>query len=425
MYKRQVYAEVKDNTERENGPDYVCTKIIKQIEALDTIVCDGLKGVSGIGIGVPGPVDTVKGTMIMATNLPGFEDYPICDKLSERFGLPVFIDNDANVAGLAEAILGAGKDYPTCYYVTISTGIGGAFIADGKLISGGRGHAGEIGNIIVKNNGYKFGSLNPGAAEGEASGTAITRKGKELLGEDKVNHAGDVFKLASEGNLKAQSIVCLLYTSLIHFPCNNDDIEEALRYLKYEEFLKFQLTMQYIKLSRKKNIGVKKQFDQQILTQFINQLPFKLTPDQNAAVDEIINDLKKDTIMYRFIQGDVGSGKTVVGAIGLYANYLAGFQGAMMAPTEILASQHFKSLNILFKETGINLALLTGRLSNKEKQNIYQDLDSGKINIVVGTHALFQDKVSYQKLGLVITDEQHRFGVNQRKALKEKGQQVD
>ena len=202
-----VYAEVKDNTERENGPDYVCTKIIKQIEALDTIVCDGLKGVSGIGIGVPGPVDTVKGTMIMATNLPGFEDYPICDKLSERFGLPVFIDNDANVAGLAEAILGAGKDYPTCYYVTISTGIGGAFIADGKLISGGRGHAGEIGNIIVKNNGYKFGSLNPGAAEGEASGTAITRKGKELLGEDKVNHAGDVFKLASEGNLKAQSIV--------------------------------------------------------------------------------------------------------------------------------------------------------------------------------------------------------------------------
>lgn len=216
-----------------------------------------------------------------------------------------------------------------------------------------------------------------------------------------------------------------LALNLIHFPCNNDDIKEALRYLKYEEFLKFQLTMQYIKLSRKKNIGIKKQFDQQKLTQFINQLPFKLTSDQNVAVNEIINDLKKDTIMYRFIQGDVGSGKTVVGAIGLYANYLAGFQGAMMAPTEILAFQHFKSLNNLFKETNINIALLTGRLSNKEKQNIYQDLISGKINIVVGTHALFQERVNYQKLGLVITDEQHRFGVNQRKALKEKGQQVD
>ena len=203
----KTYSEVKDNTERENGPDYVCAKIIRQIESLDTSICGGLQGVSGIGIGVPGPVDTVKGTMIMATNLPGFENYPICDKLADRFNLPTFIDNDANVAGLAEALLGAGKDYPTCYYVTISTGIGGAFIVDGKLVSGGRGHAGEIGNIIVKNNGYKFGGLNPGAAEGETSGTAITRKGKELLGEDRVNHAGDVFRLASGGDLKAQSIV--------------------------------------------------------------------------------------------------------------------------------------------------------------------------------------------------------------------------
>ena len=142
--KGATYSEVKDNTERENGPDYVCAKIIRQIESLDTSVCGGLEGVSGIGIGVPGPVDTVNGTMIMATNLPGFENYPICDKLADRFNLPVFIDNDANVAGLAEALLGAGKNYPTCYYVTISTGIGGAFIVDGKLVSGGRGHAGRL-----------------------------------------------------------------------------------------------------------------------------------------------------------------------------------------------------------------------------------------------------------------------------------------
>lgn len=201
------YSEVKDVTERENGPDYVCEKIIHQIESLDTSVCNGLEGVEGIGIGVPGPVDTRNGVMIMATNLPGFENYPICKKLSDKFNLPTFIDNDANVAGLAEAILGAGKGYPIVYYVTISTGIGGALIVDGKLVSGGRGHAGEIGNIIVKNDGYKFGGLNAGAAEGEASGTAITRKGKELLGDDAVNHAGDVFRLASEGNEKAKQIV--------------------------------------------------------------------------------------------------------------------------------------------------------------------------------------------------------------------------
>lgn len=126
-------------------------------------------------------MDTVKGTMIMATNLPGFENYPICDKLSDHFNLPVFIDNDANVAGLKEALLGAGRCYPTWLLCDCFTGIGGAFIVDGKLISGGRGHAGEIGNIIVKNNGYKFGALNPGAAEGETSGMAITRKGKRVI----------------------------------------------------------------------------------------------------------------------------------------------------------------------------------------------------------------------------------------------------
>lgn len=201
------YSEVKDVTESEKGPDYVCSKIIRQIESLDTSVCGGISNVEGIGIGVPGPVDTINGVMIMATNLPGFENYPICQKLSDRFNLPTFIDNDANVAGLAEAVLGAGKGYPIVYYVTISTGIGGALVVDGRLVSGGRGHAGEIGNIIVKNNGYKFGGLNPGAAEAEASGTAITRKGKELLGEDLVKHAGNVFELASQGNVIAQGIV--------------------------------------------------------------------------------------------------------------------------------------------------------------------------------------------------------------------------
>ena len=216
-----------------------------------------------------------------------------------------------------------------------------------------------------------------------------------------------------------------LALNLIHFPSSNRDIQEAMRYLKYEEFLKFQLTMQYIKLSRKKNLGVKKQFDQQIIDKFINELPFTLTTDQKQAVNEIMEDLKSDTTMYRFVQGDVGSGKTVVGAIGLYADYLAGFQGALMAPTEILATQHFISLQKLFKDTDINLTLLTGHLPNKEKQAIYQQLSDGKIDIVIGTHALFQEKVNYHKLGLVITDEQHRFGVNQRKALKEKGQQVD
>ena len=201
------YSEVKEPTERENGPDFVYNKIVKQIESIDYTVCGGIENVEGIGIGVPGPVDTENGVMIMATNLPGFENYPICKKLNDRFHLPTFIDNDANVAGLAEAVLGAGKGKTSCYYLTISTGIGGAFIFNNQLISGGRGHAGEVGNIIVKNDGAKIGALNRGAAEVEASGTAITRKGKEALGDDAVAHAGDVFRLANEGNEKAQAIV--------------------------------------------------------------------------------------------------------------------------------------------------------------------------------------------------------------------------
>ena len=216
-----------------------------------------------------------------------------------------------------------------------------------------------------------------------------------------------------------------LALNLIHYPTSQGDIKEALRYLKYEEFLRFQLTMQFLKSSQKNNLGIKKNFDQRILNQFIDQLPFKLTNDQNQAAKEVLDDLQGETTMYRFVQGDVGSGKTVVGAIGLYANYLAGYQGAMMAPTEILASQHFQSLNKLFKNIPLKIALLTGHLSTKEKQIIYDGLLDGSINIVVGTHALFQEKAVYQNLGLVITDEQHRFGVNQRVALKEKGKQVD
>ncbi len=211
----------------------------------------------------------------------------------------------------------------------------------------------------------------------------------------------------------------------IHQPHQNSDVIQAIRYLKYEEFFKFQLTMNYIKQYHHEHVGMMKEIDDKKLQQFINQLPFSLTKDQNTAVEEIINDLKSDKLMYRFVQGDVGSGKTVVGAIGLYANYLAGYQGAMMAPTEILALQHYQSLTHLFQNTDVKIGLLTGHLSQKEKNELYLQIAQGDIDLIVGTHALFQEKVQYQNLGLVITDEQHRFGVEQRKALKDKGQKVD
>lgn len=211
----------------------------------------------------------------------------------------------------------------------------------------------------------------------------------------------------------------------IHFPDTQEDIKQALRYLKYEEFLKFQLTMQFIKQQRNQEVGIAKVFDMHEFQSFILSLPYQLTKDQQTSVKEIVEDLESPRMMYRFLQGDVGSGKTVVSSVVLYANYLAGYQGALMAPTEILAAQHYATLSSFFKDTDVKIALLTGSLSLKNKEQLYQRIQDGDIDIVVGTHALFQKKVEYANLGFVITDEQHRFGVEQRKALKNKGNQVD
>ena len=204
--KGNILAEVKDVTESEKGPDFVTEKIINQIKSIDYTSIGGFEKVEGIGIGVPGPVDTENKWMVMATNLVGFARDPICTQIEEALNKPTFIDKDANVAGLAEALVGSGRLKKSVFYITISTGIGGAFIYDGKLISGNRGHAGEIGNIIVKSNGEKINHLNPGAVENEASGTAIVRKARKVFGEDQIKHAGNLFELAANGNEDAKAI---------------------------------------------------------------------------------------------------------------------------------------------------------------------------------------------------------------------------
>ena len=167
---------------------------------------DGLSEVSGIGIGVPGPVDTIKGVMTMATNLPGFENYPMAQELEHEFNIPTFVDNDANVAGLAEALVGAGKGYNIVYYITHSTGVGGALVADGKVISGKNGYAGEVGNIIIQSEGEKINHLNIGAAENVFSGTALVNQAKVKLNPN-ITSAKEIFDLAKEGNVIAQKMI--------------------------------------------------------------------------------------------------------------------------------------------------------------------------------------------------------------------------
>lgn len=212
----------------------------------------------------------------------------------------------------------------------------------------------------------------------------------------------------------------------MHFPKNHEENHQAKRRIVFEEFFLFQMRLQGLKKSEKAETnGIEILYDIQRLKQFIQKLSFELTDAQKRVTNEICRDLRSPQHMQRLLQGDVGSGKTIVAAIALYAAVTAGFQGALMVPTEILAQQHMESLLQLFDAQEVKLALLTGSTKAKERRELLELLEQGEIDIVVGTHALIQEGVEFQHLGLVITDEQHRFGVNQRKVLREKGWRPD
>jgi glucokinase len=199
--KGEILAQVKGPSFGLEGPEKVMGNIKDLIHQLPNV-----EEASGIGICVPGPVDKKTNTMSLSTNLPGFTGYPMGDELEKEFGLPTFLDNDANCAGLAEALVGAGKGLKTVFYVTISTGIGGVLVVDGKTVSGKHGFGGEIANMVIDRNREKVNYLNVGAVENEASGTAITRKGQAAIHDVEIKHAGSVFKLAKEGRKEAVEI---------------------------------------------------------------------------------------------------------------------------------------------------------------------------------------------------------------------------
>lgn len=197
----KVLVQKKSPSYAQDGKEKVMDTIINLIKSLpDYELC------SGIGVGVPGPCDEKTGSMVLATNLPGFEGYSIANMLEETFHMPSFIDNDANVAALAEALVGAGKGKKVVYYVTLSTGIGGGLVINGECISGKHGFTGEIANIIIDRNRSKVNYLAVGAIENEASGIAITRKANEKASK-KYKHAGEVFEDAHNGDPVAKEIV--------------------------------------------------------------------------------------------------------------------------------------------------------------------------------------------------------------------------
>ncbi|WP_198962296.1 ATP-dependent DNA helicase RecG [Clostridioides difficile] len=210
----------------------------------------------------------------------------------------------------------------------------------------------------------------------------------------------------------------------IHSPSSKESLKIALYRIVFEELLILQLGLFVFKSGRNKEDGIKFETSKD-LKKIISALPFKLTKAQNRALDEIIQDMNLEKIMNRLVQGDVGSGKTVVALLALANCVLNGYQGALMAPTEILAGQHYISLTESLKDFGINVGLLIGSLAKKQKDTVLEQIKNNEIDILIGTHALIEDKVEFNNIGLVITDEQHRFGVMQRSKLSLKGANPD
>jgi len=212
----------------------------------------------------------------------------------------------------------------------------------------------------------------------------------------------------------------------INIPESIEETNDAIYRIKFEELLKYQLKVKYMMYMRKHHPeGIIINYDEEKVNNFINSLPFTLTEDQNTSIKAILEDLSSSYKMNRLLQGEVGSGKTVVSAIALYAVVTAGYQGAIMVPTEVLAQQHFQTFSELFKNYDIKLSLLSSSVNPKDKKEILTDLEEGAIDIIIGTHSLFQKDVKFKKLGLVVTDEEHRFGVKQRVSMVGKGYLID
>lgn len=233
------------------------------------------------------------------------------------------------------------------------------------------------------------------------------------------NYVPDEFAMKYDFISKKQAL------RMIHMPHNYEEIKKSKVYLKYEELFLFLFKIAYMKSENENIYKEEKYFDESKVNAFIKSLPFLLTDSQNEALALILDDIKSNKKMNRLVLGDVGSGKTIISFISMYANYLSGYQSVLMAPTEVLARQHFESAINYFKNFSLTVDILVGSMTKREKDAVKQRLASGDIDILIGTHAILEEKVSFYRLGLVITDEQHRFGVKQREILKSKGDVPD
>lgn len=252
-------------------------------------------------------------------------------------------------------------------------------------------------------------------------GDGIKNNNLVKLIDEALSYQTDIDKVPHEYLEKYKFLSKETALKYIHNPRDIKEIKDATIRLKYEELFEFMFKINYLKIVNSKVMGIKREVPKSIINDFCNSLKFTLTSDQLKAVLDMYKDLTSEYRMNRLILGDVGSGKTIVATFGIYLNFISGYQSALMAPTEILAEQHYKSLKNILEKFNIKISLFTGSMKKREKDTIITGLKNGDIDLIIGTHALISEVIEFKKLGLVVTDEQHRFGVGQRNTLNSKG----
>lgn len=288
----------------------------------------------------------------------------------------------------------------------------------------------EILEVDEESNLLNFKRIVPVYSETEGLHQKYLRKIMDQALSDYVRY---VFSPIPENICRKRNLMDLQNAiRLVHFPMNTDNPEDynfqrsaAHHRLIYDEFFFFQLGMAVKKTGRVLDKGICFQVNTGLLNKFFENLPFRPTAAQQRVIDEILSDMAKETAMNRLLQGDVGSGKTLVSMAAMLTACVNDYQAALMAPTEILAKQHFRNIKEWSDKLGLKVVLLTGGVNAGDKENILVQINSGKANIIIGTHALIQEDVDFHKLGFVVIDEQHRFGVLQRATLRNKGINAD
>lgn len=301
-------------------------------------------------------------------------------------------------------------------YVTSNYTIGETYMLSGKFTRKGKNI--ECINPVLNKDLEEIVPVYP--SEGKVTGTLLKKLVRQIL--DKViineNFPPDI--------LKEEQLVSLdEAVRNLHFPQNKDRLGESLKRMKFQEMFSYSMKIMLsksIRLSSEEGIMFKMS---PRLTELKNRIPFAMTGAQNRVIREILKDQKNRFPMNRLLQGDVGSGKTIVALVALFNVIENGYQGALMAPTEILARQHFEEAKRLLSPMGVEVRLLTGSSKKSERDQIAKELEKGKPLLMVGTHALIEEKVNFSRLGMIITDEQHRFGVNQRAKLVNKSKTAE